>query len=87
MLDLTEAPHHPHLVERGTFVEHGGVVQPAPAPRFSGTPGEIVRQPPEHGQHTAEVLTEFGFTASEIDALRSERLITNREDELPGPAD
>ncbi|MCP3853548.1 MAG: CoA transferase [Actinomycetia bacterium] len=80
VLDMQEAPHHPHLVARGTFVEHGGVTQPAPAPRFSGTPTEIQRQPPEHGEHTQDVLTEFGFSASEIDALRSGRVITNRED-------
>ena len=83
VLDLHEAPHHPHLVERGTFVEHGGVIQPAPAPRFSETPTAVVRQPPEHGEHTDEVLAEFGFTAEEIDGLRSARVITNREDEAP----
>ena len=38
VLDPDEAPHHPHLRERGTFTEVGGVVQPAPAPRFSRTP-------------------------------------------------
>ena len=85
VLDLHEAPQHSHLVARGTFVEHGGVAQPAPAPRFSETPTEVVRQPPEHGEHTAEVLAEFGFTADEIDTLRSRRVITNRENEAPGP--
>jgi len=80
VLDMHEAPHHPHLVERGTFVEHGGVTQPAPAPRFSDTPTHVARQPPEHGQHTAEVLAEFGFTASEIGALRVSGVTTNRED-------
>ena len=46
VLGLGEATRHPHLVARGTFVEHGGVVQPAPAPRFSGTPGALDRLPP-----------------------------------------
>ncbi|MFD6372200.1 CoA transferase, partial [Streptomyces roseolus] len=41
VLSMAEAPHHPHLRERGTFVEVAGVVQPAPAPRFSRTPGAI----------------------------------------------
>jgi alpha-methylacyl-CoA racemase len=45
VLSLTEAPHHPHNVARGTFVEMGGVLQPAPAPRFLGTPAPPVRRP------------------------------------------
>ena len=59
VLGLGEATRHPHLVARGTFVEHGGVVQPAPAPRFSGTPGALDRLPPAAGQHTDEVLAEW----------------------------
>jgi alpha-methylacyl-CoA racemase len=39
VLDWDEAPKHPHNVARKTFVERGGVVQPAAAPRFSRTPG------------------------------------------------
>ena len=46
VLDLDAAPKHPHNVARQTFVELGGVVQPAPAPRFSATPGEIQGPPP-----------------------------------------
>jgi alpha-methylacyl-CoA racemase len=38
VLSLAEAPRHPHNAARGTFVEVGGMVQPAPAPRFLGTP-------------------------------------------------
>jgi alpha-methylacyl-CoA racemase len=41
VLALSEAPHHPHMAERGIFVERDGVVQPAPAPRFSRTPSAI----------------------------------------------
>ena len=59
VLSLGEATRHPHLVARGTFVQHGGVVQPAPAPRFSGTPGALDRLPPAVGQHTDEVLAEW----------------------------
>jgi alpha-methylacyl-CoA racemase len=59
VLGLGEATRHPHLAARGTFVEHGGVVQPAPAPRFSRTPGELDRLPPAAGQHTDEVLAEW----------------------------
>jgi alpha-methylacyl-CoA racemase len=59
VLSLPEATAQPHLVARGTFVEHGGVLQPAPAPRFSRTPGELGRLPPAAGQHTDEVLAEW----------------------------
>ncbi|MCZ7600012.1 MAG: CoA transferase [Gammaproteobacteria bacterium] len=41
VLSLMEAPDHPHNRARGTFVEHDGVIQPAPAPRFTRTPGAI----------------------------------------------
>jgi alpha-methylacyl-CoA racemase len=58
-LSLPEAQQQPHLVARGTVVEHGGVVQPAPAPRFSGTPTHVDRPPPAAGQHTAEVLRDW----------------------------
>ncbi|MFD5121942.1 CaiB/BaiF CoA transferase family protein [Streptomyces sp. NPDC058385] len=70
VLSLAEAPHHPHLRDRGTFVEVEGVVQPAPAPRFSRTPGAIQSPPAEPGQHTEEVLGDWGFTPDELAALR-----------------
>jgi alpha-methylacyl-CoA racemase len=59
VLSLLEAQREPRLVARGTLVEQGGVVQPAPAPRFSGTPTHLHRPPPAAGQHTAEVLREW----------------------------
>ncbi|MCP5025530.1 MAG: CoA transferase [Actinomycetia bacterium] len=71
VLSLAEAPNHPHMKERGTFVELEGVVQPAPAPRFSRTPGEIQGPVPEPGQHTADVLGDWGWSADRIAALRS----------------
>ena len=55
---------------RGTFVERDGVVQPAPAPRFSRTPGAIQRPPRIAGQHTDEVLADWGFDADRIAKLR-----------------
>jgi alpha-methylacyl-CoA racemase len=70
VLSLSEAPKHPHNVERGTFVELHGVVQPAPAPRFSRTPGGVQRPPAHAGQHTDEVLTEWGIDADRIGKLR-----------------
>ena len=70
VLDMTEAPDHPHNKERETFVERNGVVQPAPAPRFGRTEAEIQRPPAHRGQHTDEVLGEFGFSDDEITSLR-----------------
>ncbi|MFC3078158.1 CaiB/BaiF CoA transferase family protein [Phenylobacterium terrae] len=70
VLDLDEAPKHPHNVARQTFVEVEGVVQPAPAPRFSATPGAIQGPPPANGAHDREALTDWGFSESELDELK-----------------
>ncbi|MEX2468166.1 MAG: CaiB/BaiF CoA-transferase family protein [Pseudohongiellaceae bacterium] len=70
VLDLAEAPEHPHNRARETFVEHEGVTQPAPAPRFSRTPGRIQGPAALAGEHTEEVLQSWGFTTKEIELLR-----------------
>jgi alpha-methylacyl-CoA racemase len=59
VLDWTEAPTHPHLASRGTFVERDGITQPAPAPRFGRTPAALRLPPPWPGEHTAEILAEL----------------------------
>ncbi|MEN8654512.1 CaiB/BaiF CoA-transferase family protein [Streptomyces sp. 21So2-11] len=59
VLSLREAPSHPHLVARSTFVEHGGLTQPAPAPRFSATPGSVRLPPAQPGADTAEVARDW----------------------------
>jgi alpha-methylacyl-CoA racemase len=69
VLDLDEAPKHPHNAARQTFVEVAGVVQPAPAPRFSATPGAIQGPPPAVGAHDREALADWGFSPAEMDAL------------------
>ena len=69
ILSMGEAPAHPHNAARGTFVEREGAMQPAPAPRFSRTPAALDRPPPLRGEHSADILLEFGFTAKEIAAL------------------
>ena len=71
VLTLEEAPHHKHNAARKTFVEVDGVMQPAPAPRFSATPGAIAGPPPAIGGDTAAVLSEWGFSAANIDYLQS----------------
>jgi len=70
VLSMAEAPDHPHLRARETFVENDGVMQPAPAPRFSRTPGAIQRPPPAPGENTDVVLADWGFTPEELSALR-----------------
>ena len=69
VLGLDEVHTHPHNVARGTFVTVEGVVQPAPAPRFDRTPGQIQGLPAATGQHTAEALLDWGFTSEEIQKL------------------
>lgn len=59
VLSLREAPQHPHLAARGTFVEHSGITQPAPAPRFSRTPGTVRRPPARPGADTAEIARDW----------------------------
>lgn len=71
VLDLEEAPSHPHNVARQTFVSVDGVVQPAPAPRFSRTIPQIQRPPAARGEHTHEALADWGFSTHELDALRA----------------
>ncbi|PHV67127.1 CaiB/BaiF CoA transferase family protein [Williamsia muralis] len=69
VLSLVEAPDHPHNVARGNFLTVGGVVQPAPAPRLSSTPGAVSGPPPAAGAHTREVLLQMGLTDGDIDEL------------------
>lgn len=82
VLSLAEAPEHPHVRARRTLVENDGVVQPAAAPRFSGTPGPDPRSVPDAGAHTAEVLGEWRV-AERDGLLRSGALhgeLVRRED-------
>ena len=69
VLDWAEARDHPHLRARGTHVELDGIVQPAPAPRLSRTPGGVARRPPVPGEHTAELATELGLSDHDLQAL------------------
>jgi alpha-methylacyl-CoA racemase len=75
VLAMSEAPSHPHNVARKTFIELAGVTQPAPAPRFSRTPPEVSRPPARTGEHGAEVLASFGFSADEIKKLRETKAV------------
>jgi alpha-methylacyl-CoA racemase len=79
VLSMTEAPSHPHNVARQTFVVRDGVTQPAPAPRFSRTTAEIAAAPPAPGEHTAEALADWGFTADEVTKLREAGAVSQWE--------
>jgi alpha-methylacyl-CoA racemase len=70
VLSLAEAPEHPHMKARNTFVEVEGVRQPGPAPRFSRTPGVIERPPAHAGEHTDEALADWGFPSDDVAQLR-----------------
>ncbi len=71
VLTMSEAIRHPHNVARGAFVEVDGIMQPAPQPLFSATPGAIQRGVPRVGAHGREILGEWGFTAGEVETLAS----------------
>jgi alpha-methylacyl-CoA racemase len=74
VLDMDEAPRHPHNAARATFVDVDGVTQPAPAPRFSRTPGRpgTVSAP---GQDGAAILADWGWTDDAIATLRRDNIV------------
>jgi alpha-methylacyl-CoA racemase len=59
VLGLWAAQDHPHLAARGTLVERDGMLQAAPAPRFSRTPTALGAPPPRPGQHTRAVFADW----------------------------
>ena len=70
VLSWSEARRHPQNVFRKTFIDAGGVEQPAPAPRFSRTPGAVRGEPPERGAGGAAALGDWGFDARQVEELR-----------------
>ena len=71
VLGVDEVGDDPHLRARDSFVRHGEILQPAPAPRFSRTPASLSHQPPVPGEHTAEALADWGFTEERIAGLQA----------------
>jgi alpha-methylacyl-CoA racemase len=69
VLSLTDAPKHAHNDMRGTFIYVDGIQQPGPAPRFSRTRSEVQHGPGEPGESDCEVLSEWGLSDAEIEAL------------------
>ncbi len=76
VLSPADAPGHPHNAARATFIEVGGVAQPAPAPRFGRTPCAPPSAPVRPGADTGHVLAELGLTAAEITRLRDDGAAT-----------
>ncbi len=75
VLDLDEAPAHPHNQARQTFVEIDGVNQPNTAPRFSRTPGAIQGPPPKAGEHSEEALLAWGLSTDDVARLKDAEAI------------
>jgi len=75
VLDLEEAREHPHSRARGVFIDVDGTRQPAPAPRFSRTPGSVSGPAVAPGHDTDSALEDWGFDAAEIAALREDGVI------------
>jgi alpha-methylacyl-CoA racemase len=75
VLSLEESRKHPHAVARQSFITIEGVEQPAPAPRFSRSRPEVTQRAAKVGEHTSEVLNDWGLSQSEIDSAREGGLI------------
>ncbi|MCC2971227.1 CaiB/BaiF CoA-transferase family protein [Massilia sp. IC2-476] len=75
VLDLEEAPRHPHNAARRTFVDIDGVTQPAPAPRFSRSVPRTPAAPSSAGANSDAILADWGFTQQSIEALRKGEVI------------
>ncbi|MBV7257203.1 CoA transferase [Pacificimonas sp. WHA3] len=75
VLSMEEAPSHPHNVTRETFVDVGGMMNPAPAPRYSVTQVQTPEAPPATGSSTRDVLAEAGLSDAEIDALYERKAV------------
>ncbi len=71
VLSMREASEHPHMVARKAFTEVDGIVQPAPAPRFSRTPGAVSRPPEWPGSSTDAALGDWGFSTDQVAELRA----------------
>jgi alpha-methylacyl-CoA racemase len=70
VLALGEVASHPHNAARGTFATRDGVLQPAPAPRFSRTAPQMGTPPRPAGADTEAVLADFGYSQAEVAELK-----------------
>ncbi|WP_396048692.1 CoA transferase [Aeromicrobium sp. UC242_57] len=77
VVPLRDAIHHPHNAARGTYVEKDGLVQAAPAPRFSATPATLTTPPEIAGASTTEALTAWGI--ADVDQLVADGVAVQAE--------
>jgi alpha-methylacyl-CoA racemase len=83
VMTFSEAVHDPQLVARKALIGDSKIAQPAPAPRFSRTPGELSAPPAYVGEHTSEILAEYGFDDARIAGLiRAEVVSQGSEDDV-----
>jgi alpha-methylacyl-CoA racemase len=75
VLDWDEAPQHPHNQARETFIDIAGVIQPAPAPRFSHSKAAVPTPPAQPGEHSAAILADWGVPEASIADLAARGVI------------
>ncbi|MFH0844510.1 MAG: CoA transferase, partial [Pseudomonadota bacterium] len=75
VLELNEVDGHLHNRERELLLEVDDVLQPAPAPRLSRTPGRVERLSRPRGSETREVLQELGYSSSDIEAFFTNKTV------------
>ena len=75
VLSLAEAPAHAHNLARETFIDLDGVLQPGPAPRYSGTPTDAPRPPSKEGADGAMILAELGYGEQEVQQLQKQGVL------------
>jgi alpha-methylacyl-CoA racemase len=83
VLTFEEVEDDPQLKARSAFVRNDGLLQPAPAPRFSRTPAALSYRPPLPGEHTAEALADWGFTDEQIADLADQGAIGRTDPGAP----
>ena len=69
VLTPAEAMEHPHMAARGVYTRQDGVLQAAPAPRFSATPAGVPGAVPRRGEHGVDILRSAGLSEAEIAQL------------------
>jgi alpha-methylacyl-CoA racemase len=85
VLSLSEAIEHPHVAQRRVYELVDEHPQPAPAPRFSRTPGSVAGPSPYPGEHTTDVLTHWGITEERVRALLASGAVVQASPPLSGP--
>lgn len=77
LLDIQEAPQHPHNIETKNFIKTDEGFVPTPAPKLSRTPGESksIERMPKRGEHTIEILADLGFSGQEIADLEKDGVV------------